>query len=95
MPYRSKFRADLQAILTREQGFEAVMRIRCSAGLAVSTYYGNFTLRGNDLMHMPMVDADKAFAIELRLEENATNVHLLTHHTVQVAVSCFFIHMFF
>ena len=81
-----KLQRDLQRILVIEQGLEAVMRVRCSKGLACSTYYGNFLLRGSDLITFPVIDADKTIFVELRYEENATNIHTLTHYTIQSAL---------
>jgi protein transport protein SEC24 len=57
---------DLARSLTRETGFEAVMRIRCSSGLEISNFYGNFFIRGHDLLALPNIDSDKAFAVELQ-----------------------------
>lgn len=53
------------------------------AGIRFSTFHGHFMLRSSDLLALPAVDVDKAFAMELSLEET-----LLTSPTVyfQVAV---------
>jgi len=37
-----KFAMDLYTDLTRETGFEAVMRVRCSQGATVQNHFGNF-----------------------------------------------------
>jgi protein transport protein SEC24 len=65
-----KLRADLTHILTRTTGFEAVMRLRCSRGLKVQGYYGHFFLRSQDLLSLPSIDSDKAFAVHLTLSES-------------------------
>jgi len=62
---------DLQHNLTREQGLEAVMRVRASRGLRISAFYGHFFIRGVDLLALPNVDEDKSFAIEMAHEESA------------------------
>lgn len=33
------------------------------------SFYGNFYLRGTDLLAVPSIDCDKAFAIELKNDE--------------------------
>lgn len=72
-----KLRHDLFRSVTRDTGLEAVMRVRASNGVAVSNFYGNFFIRGHDLLALPMTDADKSYGIELSLTDstlNATNV---------------------
>ncbi|KAH9301918.1 hypothetical protein KI387_013501, partial [Taxus chinensis] len=41
----AKLYNDLRWNITRPQGFEAVMRVRCSQGLQVQDYFGNFCKR--------------------------------------------------
>jgi len=60
----------LQHSLTREQGLEAVMRVRASRGLRIAAFYGHFFIRGVDLLALPNVDEDKSFAVEIAHEEN-------------------------
>ncbi|MCO5591444.1 hypothetical protein L7F22_045427 [Adiantum nelumboides] len=64
-----KFSYELDRDLTRETAWEAVLRIRCGKGMRFSTYHGHFMLRSSDLMALPAVDCDKAFAMQLTLEE--------------------------
>jgi protein transport protein SEC24 len=61
----ARFHSDLVHDLTRTTGFEAVMRVRCSRGVRVLNFYGNFFIRGQDLLAMPNVTSDTAFNIEL------------------------------
>ncbi|KAA0146131.1 hypothetical protein FNF29_08233 [Cafeteria roenbergensis] len=61
----ARFHADLVQDLTRTTGFEAVMRVRCSRGVRVLNFYGNFFIRGQDLLAMPNITSDTAFNIEL------------------------------
>lgn len=63
---------DIAHDLTRETGFEAVMRIRCTRGLRVTNFYGNFFIRGTDLLALPNVSQDTAFNVELAHEEVLT-----------------------
>lgn len=69
--------------LSREQGWEAVMRVRCSQGLKIASFHGHFFVRGTDLLALPNVDADKSFSITLALEENALTA---THVALQAAL---------
>ncbi|MBA0654497.1 hypothetical protein Goklo_021491, partial [Gossypium klotzschianum] len=72
-----KLRHELVRDLTRETAWEAVMRIRCGKGIRCTSYHGNFMLRSTDLLGLPTVDCDKAYAVQLSLEET-----LLTTQTV-------------
>ncbi|KAG4928749.1 hypothetical protein JHK85_055235 [Glycine max] len=77
-----KLRHELRRDLTRETAWEAVMRIRCAKGVRFTTYHGNFMLRSTDLLALPAVDCDKAFAMQLSLEET-----LLTTQTMYLQSS--------
>jgi len=80
--YKEKFRHELARDLTRETAWEAVMRIRCGKGVRFTTYHGHFMLRSSDLLALPAVDCDKAFAMQLTLEDT-----LLTTQTVYFQVA--------
>ncbi|KAE8708353.1 Protein transport protein Sec24-like [Hibiscus syriacus] len=77
-----KLRHELARDLTRETAWEAVMRIRCGKGIRFTSYHGNFMLRSTDLLALPTVDCDKAYAMQLSLEET-----LLTTQTVYFQVA--------
>ncbi|KAF5463266.1 hypothetical protein F2P56_019190 [Juglans regia] len=77
-----KLRHELSRDLTRETAWEAVMRIRCGKGVRFTSYHGNFMLRSTDLMALPAVDCDKAYAAQLSLEDT-----LLTTQTVYFQVA--------
>ncbi|KAK6915303.1 Sec23/Sec24, helical domain [Dillenia turbinata] len=77
-----KLRHELSRDLTRETAWEAVMRVRCGKGVRFTTYHGNFMLRSTDLLALPAVDCDKAYAMQLSLEET-----LLTTSTVYFQVA--------
>uniref|UniRef100_A0A158P905 Protein transport protein SEC24 n=1 Tax=Angiostrongylus cantonensis TaxID=6313 RepID=A0A158P905_ANGCA len=55
--------------LTRKIGFEAVLRIRCSRGLSLSTFFGNFFVRSTDLLALANVNPDSAIAVQVSMEE--------------------------
>ncbi|TYJ48830.1 hypothetical protein E1A91_A01G091300v1 [Gossypium mustelinum] len=59
-----KLRHELAKDLTRETAWEAVMRIRCGKGIRFTSYHGNFMLRSTDLLALPALDCDKAYAMQ-------------------------------
>ncbi|KAI5390829.1 hypothetical protein KIW84_075930 [Lathyrus oleraceus] len=77
-----KLRHELRRDLTRETAWEAVMRVRCGKGVRFTTFHGNFMLKSTDLLALPAVDCDKAFAMQLTLEET-----LLTTQAVYFQVA--------
>ncbi|KAI4340024.1 hypothetical protein MLD38_024901 [Melastoma candidum] len=77
-----KLRHELSRDLTRETAWEAVLRVRCGKGIRFTSYHGNFMLRSTDLLALPAVDCDKAYAMQLSLEET-----LLTTQTVYFQVA--------
>lgn len=54
----------------------------CFAGVRFTNYHGHFMLRSTDLLALPAVDSDKAFAMQLSLEDT-----LLTTQTVYFQVA--------
>ncbi|VDM38366.1 unnamed protein product [Toxocara canis] len=70
-----RFQKQLNRYLTRKIGFEAVLRIRCTRGLALHTFYGNFFVRSTDLLAMPNVNPDSAFGVQVQMEENLTGLN--------------------
>lgn len=50
-----KLAAELQRNLTRPTAWEAVMRIRCSRGLKISSFHGHFFNRRCVLMHLHLL----------------------------------------
>lgn len=67
----------LRRYLSRKIGFEAVMRIRCTRGISIHTFHGNFYVRSTDLLTLPNVNPDAGFGMQLSIDESlsdATNV---------------------
>ncbi|XP_078407068.1 protein transport protein Sec24A isoform X1 [Cetorhinus maximus] len=73
-----KFEKDLKRYLTRKIGFEAVMRIRCTKGLAIHTFHGNFFVRSTDLLSLPNINPDAGFAVQMSIEESLVDVQLVS-----------------
>lgn len=80
--HKERLQHELARDLTRETAWEAVLRIRCGRGVRFTSYHGNFMLRSTDLLALPAVDCDKAYAMQLCLEET-----LLTTQTVYFQVA--------
>ena len=47
--------AEINRNLTRHTGWEAVMRIRVSRGVRISSFHGHFFVRSSDLLSLPQV----------------------------------------
>jgi len=65
-----KLEAEVRHNLVRPTAWEAVMRIRCSKRLRISSFHGHFFNRSTDLLALPTCDPDKAFAVQIAHEEN-------------------------
>ena len=74
-----KFSKELAHCLVRESAWEAVMRVRCTKGMRLANFYGNFFLRGPDLLALPTCNADSTFAVEITHSDA-----LLTSSTISV-----------
>lgn len=68
------FEKSLKRYLTRKIGFEAVMRIRCTRGLSIHTFHGNFFVRSTDLLSLPNVNPDAGYGMQVAIEENLSDV---------------------
>ncbi|XP_072517494.1 protein transport protein Sec24A isoform X2 [Salminus brasiliensis] len=73
-----RFQKDLKRYLTRKIGFEAVMRIRCTKGLSIHTFHGNFFVRSTDLLSLPNVNPDAGFAVQMSIEENLMDMQVVS-----------------
>jgi protein transport protein SEC24 len=65
----AKFESELKHTLTRSTAFEAVMRIRATRGLKVQNFYGNYYIRGTDLLSLPNCTSDSTFGFDLSYED--------------------------
>ncbi|CAM9134252.1 unnamed protein product, partial [Ectocarpus fasciculatus] len=73
-----KFEHELSHCLTRAIGFEAVMRVRATRGLKISNFYGNYFIRGTDLLSLPNVTSDSTFGFDLGYEEQILATTVVT-----------------
>lgn len=55
--------------LSRPQGLEAVLRVRCSEGLAVESYLGACYLRTMTDVDLPAIDCDKSIMVKFRHDD--------------------------
>ncbi|VVA14675.1 PREDICTED: transport [Prunus dulcis] len=65
----AKIYNDLRWNVTRPQGFEAVMRVRCSQGLQVQEYHGNFCKRIPTDVDLPGIDCDKTIMVTIKHDD--------------------------
>ncbi|XP_059288495.1 protein transport protein SEC24 B-like isoform X1 [Lycium ferocissimum] len=65
----AKLYNDLRWNITRPQGFEAVMRVRCSQGLQVQEYSGNYCKRIPTDVDLPAIDSDKTIMVTLKHDD--------------------------
>ncbi|XP_069486977.1 protein transport protein Sec24B isoform X2 [Ambystoma mexicanum] len=82
-----KLQKDLKRYLTRKIGFEAVMRIRCTKGLSIHTFHGNFFVRSTDLLSLANINPDAGFAVQMSIEESLTDTSLVCFQTAVLYTS--------
>lgn len=70
----TEFQRVLTRYLTRKIGFESVMRVRCTRGLSIHTFHGNFFVRSTDLLSLPNVNPDSGFGMQITYEESLADV---------------------
>ncbi|KZT03773.1 protein transporter SEC24 [Laetiporus sulphureus 93-53] len=68
-----KFAHEFGEVLAMPIMLEAVMRVRASKNLRMSSFHGNFFVRSTDLLAMPAVPQDQSYAIEITIEDNITS----------------------
>jgi protein transport protein SEC24 len=88
---------EVKHTVTRETGFQALMKVRCSNGLQLSAYHGNFKQHtfGADL-EFGSIDADKAITVmfsydgklDARLDAHFQSALLYTTATGERRVRC-------
>ncbi|CAH1098646.1 unnamed protein product [Psylliodes chrysocephalus] len=68
------FTRSFRRYVARKIGFEAVMRIRCTRGLSIHTFHGNFFVRSTDLLSLPNINPDAGFGMQVAIEESLSDV---------------------
>ncbi|XP_033949101.1 protein transport protein Sec24B isoform X3 [Pseudochaenichthys georgianus] len=87
-PQLEKFQRDLERYLSRKIGFEAVMRIRCTKGLSIHTFHGNFFVRSTDLLSLANVNPDSAFAVQMSIDDSLADSSLACFQAALLYTSC-------
>ena len=65
-----KAEQEIAHYLTRPLGLEAVLRVRASSGLVMSTFHGHFFVRSVDLLALPNVSPDNAYTLQVTYEHD-------------------------
>lgn len=65
-----KVGGDISRFLSMKLGYEAVVRVRASKGLQLSSYHGNFFLRSTDLLSFPNTNPMNSLSVGVVVEEN-------------------------
>jgi protein transport protein SEC24 len=71
-----KFAREFSDFLSAEIGLEAVLRVRATTGLRMSTFYGNFFNRSSDLCAFPAFPRDQAYVVEVAIDETITKPYV-------------------
>nr|XP_054774147.1 protein transport protein Sec24C-like [Lytechinus pictus] len=64
-----RFISDLTRNLTRETGFDAVLRVRTSTGIRPTDFYGNFHMSNTTDVELASIDCDKAVTVEIKHDD--------------------------
>ena len=67
-----KYAKEFSDYLSSEIGLEAVLRVRATTGLRMSTFYGNFFNRSSDLCAFPAFPRDQSYVVEVAIDEQIT-----------------------
>ena len=46
------------------------MRVRATRGMRITNFYGNYFIRGTDLLALPNCTADTSFALDMAYDES-------------------------
>ncbi|KAI9286884.1 Sec23/Sec24 trunk domain-containing protein [Umbelopsis sp. AD052] len=65
-----KFAHEFSELLAEQVGMEAVIRIRASKGIRMTSYHGNFFVRSTDLLALPNVPRDQSYCVEIGIEDD-------------------------
>lgn len=65
----TKLSREVSEHLSMDIALEAVLRVRASTGIRMSSFFGNFFNRSSDLCSFPTFPRDQAYCIEMSIEE--------------------------
>jgi hypothetical protein len=87
-PPGAKFEHELHHVLTRATAFEAVMRVRATRGIRFSNFYGNYFIRGTDLLALPNCTADSSFSLDMAYDEAVLSAQAVTIQVSPLVFCC-------
>jgi protein transport protein SEC24 len=64
-----KLKNEMTHCLSREMGWEGVMRVRVSTGYKITKFHGHMYIRGTDLVVLPNCHADQSMGITIEPDE--------------------------
>lgn len=73
-----KFESQLFRRLIQPTAFESVLRLRCTKGLKINNFYGNYFIRGTDLLALPTCTSDSVFGFDITYESQRINSNAVT-----------------
>ena len=65
-----RFLNEFRHYVTRPIAFEAVLRIRCTSGINIHSFFGNCFVRAHDLIALANVSPDVAFGVQTNIDDN-------------------------
>lgn len=74
--------------LTQDTALEAVMRIRCTKGIRITNVYGNFYIRGTDLLALPNCNTESVFGFDLAHDEQSVTAKYVTIQAALLYTTC-------
>ncbi|GJN12878.1 hypothetical protein PR202_ga31198 [Eleusine coracana subsp. coracana] len=83
---------DLRWNISRPQGFEAVMRVRCSQGLQVQDYLGSFCKRVPTDVDLPAIDSDKAIMVTFKHNDKFQENSECSFQVIMLYMEAIFFH---
>jgi len=64
-----KFVVEFRHYITRPVAFEAVLRIRCTSGINIHSFFGNCFVRAHDLIALANVSPDVSFGVQTNIDD--------------------------
>ncbi|XP_069741652.1 protein transport protein Sec24B-like [Narcine bancroftii] len=83
-----KLSKEFQCYLTRSFGYEGMLRIRCTQGLIVDTFYGNSFLQSMQMLSLPCVYPHTEFAFHMTIDGAIPESSLVVFQSSLLYTSC-------